>query len=100
VPSSLIPDPGATLEEVLQWADAECRLVAAAIADDLRPRLWAVRLALAGQVRLAAAPAERSAVQGRIAALEEATSDLRSVEAVLDAVEAPISWDAFTDTAG
>ncbi|HXZ99007.1 MAG TPA: hypothetical protein VEK76_01535 [Candidatus Binatia bacterium] len=96
---SMLPPNGASLADVVVWTDGECKAVAAAIAANLRPRLWAARLTLEGRARQAATEEERTAAQGRLAAIQEAVIDLESAEALLGVTDAPVSWHALADSA-
>jgi len=92
----LIPPDSIPLRELLHWSDAECRAVADAIAEELLPRLWAARLTLDRHLREPeTSEAARARISGRITAIAESVQDLRSAEAMLNVVDAPVSWKAL-----
>jgi len=93
---NLIPRDSSPVAELVEWSDTECRAVAAVISDELHPRLWAARLTLERRLREADGDIEqRGLLSGRITALNEAVNDLRSAEAILNVVDAPVSWEAL-----
>ena len=82
----------ASLPDLLEWADSECRAICSSTADTLATRMWRVRLSLEARQRHEAYPAAARRLAERIAAIREAEDDLTSVSAILQTMGGPITW--------
>jgi hypothetical protein len=90
----------ASLPDLLEWADSECRDISTSTADVLATRMWRVRLSLEARQRHEADPAAARHLSERIAAIRQAEDDLASVSAILQTMGGPITWREAADLAG
>jgi hypothetical protein len=86
-----IADP-ASLDDLLEWADSQCRSISVTTADALATRMWRVRLSLEARQRHESDPAAGRSLAERIAAIRQAEDDLTSVSAILQTMGDPITW--------
>ena len=82
----------ASLPDLLEWADSECRAICSSTADTLATRMWRVRLSLEARQRHEADPSAARRLAERIAAIREAEDELTSVSAILQTMGGPITW--------
>ena len=82
----------ASLPDLLEWADSECRAISISTVNAVATRMWRVRLSLEARQRHEADPAALRRLAERIAAIREAEDDLTSVSAILQTMGGPITW--------
>jgi hypothetical protein len=73
----------ASLPDLLEWADSECRAISISTVNAVATRMWRVRLSLEARQRHEADPA---------ALRRLAEDDLTSVSAILQTMGGPITW--------
>jgi hypothetical protein len=90
----------ASLSDLLEWADSECRAISTSTVDTLATRMWRVRLSLEARQRHEVDPAAARRLAERIAAIREAEDDLTSVSAILQTMGGPITWRETANLTG
>ena len=82
----------ASLPDLLEWADSECRAISISTVNAVATRMWRVRLSLEARQRHEADPSAARRLAERIAAIREAEDELTSVSAILQTMGGPITW--------
>jgi hypothetical protein len=88
------------VSDLLDWADAQCRVLADADADTLATRIWRIRMALETRHRQELDPGAAQSLLDRITSIREAEADLSSLRAILQTMGGPITWRETTDCTG